>query len=201
MINHSDSALDPNNLDSKSKGRKKGVPNYNIEILLNVLEAILPTVQFDWIKVAAAYMKASGENHLRDGADIRRFFNKVHSAVRKPNQVHFSTSVLERARQIGLKMQAKADANTDGPRDHRHAEMTYERLMMENENDDQSDNSSEDNSPLHGHTKKRKNSEGSPDKFRHMPMVDIPTNNFVGHPQMNMMMDRLERDTVVSLQE
>lgn len=137
--------------DPKSKGRKKGVPNYNIEILLNVIESILPTAQFDWIKVAAAYMKASREGHLRDGADIRRFFNKVHNAVKKPHQVHFSSTVLEKARCIGIGMQAKAEGTADTTRTHRHAELTYEILMKEaDEIDCQSVHSDEESTGQQG---------------------------------------------------
>jgi hypothetical protein len=183
------SQFDPNlALDSKSKGRKKGVPNYNIEILLNVLDTILPAAQFDWIKVAASYMKSSGEGHLRDGADIRRFFNKVHSATKKPNQVHFSTAVLDRARAIGMRMQAKVEATADTARDHHHAELTYERLMMDNDEEDRSvlSNESVSDESRDGNCsgKKRKAYPGSP---KSGPAVAL---NDVVYSSLTMLMER-----------
>ena len=58
----------------KAKGRSAGVPNYKNEILINVVEAILPDGALGWTKVAQRYQEASGEKELRDSHDIKRHF-------------------------------------------------------------------------------------------------------------------------------
>ena len=68
------SSVESNIFDSKLKGRKRGVPNYNVDILLNIVELILPTSAAAWHQVAEKYMTVSGESQMRDGVDIRRFF-------------------------------------------------------------------------------------------------------------------------------
>jgi hypothetical protein len=55
-------------------GRKS--PNYNNELLLNIIKSDLPRSLKDWEKIADKYWKQSKESALREAADIRRHFNR-----------------------------------------------------------------------------------------------------------------------------
>jgi hypothetical protein len=50
----------------KSKGRQSGVPNYKKDILLNIIENILPSSSNDWTLVAMRYQESAGEVKMRD---------------------------------------------------------------------------------------------------------------------------------------
>ena len=52
------------------KGRVTGVPNYKKDILLNVIESVLPISSDDWIVVAARYQESSGEMKIRESTEI-----------------------------------------------------------------------------------------------------------------------------------
>ena len=55
-------------------GRAAGVPNYQNDVLINVIEAVLPDGPLQWSIVAQRYQEASGEREIRDGHDIKRHF-------------------------------------------------------------------------------------------------------------------------------
>lgn len=58
----------------KAKGRAVGVPNYKNDVLINVVEAVLPDGALQWAIVAQRYQESSGERELRDSHDIKRHF-------------------------------------------------------------------------------------------------------------------------------
>ena len=55
-------------------GRKSGVPNYQNELLLNIVEGILPSGPEQWKIVALNYQQAAREDFLRYYDDVRRHF-------------------------------------------------------------------------------------------------------------------------------
>ena len=58
----------------KAKGRAVGVPNYKNDLLINVIEAILPDGAIQSKLVATRYKEVSGEVEERDSHDIKRHF-------------------------------------------------------------------------------------------------------------------------------
>ena len=56
------------------KGKKHGTPNYKNDMLLNVIEAILPAGSEQWKTVASRYQIISGESTVRNHDDIRRYY-------------------------------------------------------------------------------------------------------------------------------
>ena len=54
--------------------RKSGVPNYQNELLLNIVEGILPSGPEQWKIVALNYQQAAKEDFLRYYDDVRRHF-------------------------------------------------------------------------------------------------------------------------------
>ena len=59
------------------KGRAVGVPNYKNDLLINVIEAILPDGAIQWKLLATRYKEVSGEVEERDSHDIKRHFTTV----------------------------------------------------------------------------------------------------------------------------
>eukprot|EP01035_Chromulina_nebulosa_P029661 gene29661-39335_t len=62
----------------QSKGRSSGVPNYQTNILLNIIEAVLPVGSLMWQTVASRYHEVSKEPNLRDFNDVKRKFGELH---------------------------------------------------------------------------------------------------------------------------
>ncbi len=60
------------------RGRSNGVPNYQTDILLNVIEDILPLGSLMWQSVANRYHVLSKEPKLRDLNDVKRKFGELH---------------------------------------------------------------------------------------------------------------------------
>jgi hypothetical protein len=70
---------------TRGGGRRTGIPNYNKEILLDVIERLLPTSSDDWKEVSQEYMQLSGESILRDSAEVKRqFMTKLMNKGLKP---------------------------------------------------------------------------------------------------------------------
>ena len=66
-------------------GRVAGTTNYKNDILLNVIDAILPVGSKEWETVAQRYLAASGEQYLRSPDDIKRHFTtKCCNGFKKP---------------------------------------------------------------------------------------------------------------------
>ena len=81
-------------MDSKSQarggrgGRSGGVPNYKNDILINIVESILPQGLKAWWSVAAVYQRESGETALRRGEDLRDNWNKkLCNRMQKPTGI------------------------------------------------------------------------------------------------------------------
>ena len=102
---------------SKTKGRSAGVPNYKNDLLINVIEAILPDGPLQWRTVATRYKEASGEADERDPHDLKRHFTtsknmcdngkkKTGSSAPKPT--------VARCQEIWRKMLAKSSATNCG---------------------------------------------------------------------------------------
>eukprot|EP01035_Chromulina_nebulosa_P011041 gene11041-14774_t len=62
----------------QTKGRSSGVPNYQSNILLNIIEDVLPLGSLMWQSVASRYHLASKEPNLRDFNDVKRKFGELH---------------------------------------------------------------------------------------------------------------------------
>ena len=62
------------------KGRGTGVPNYKNDVLLTIIEAILPNCSTEWDTVCKRYKIASGEKVDRDNHDIKRHF-MIHKSL------------------------------------------------------------------------------------------------------------------------
>ena len=58
----------------RSKGRSAGVPNYKNDLLINVIEAILPDGPLQWRMVSTRYKEAFCEVEERNPHDLRRHF-------------------------------------------------------------------------------------------------------------------------------
>ena len=58
-----------------AKGKRAGTPNYKNDLLLNVVEVVLPAGAERWKIVAQRYQQSSGESFLRFYDDLRRHFN------------------------------------------------------------------------------------------------------------------------------
>jgi hypothetical protein len=54
--------------------RAVGMPNYKNDLLISVIEAILPDGAIQWKLVATRYKEVSGEVEERDSHDIKRHF-------------------------------------------------------------------------------------------------------------------------------
>ena len=62
----------------QTKGRSSGVPNYQANILLNIIEDVLPLGSLMWQTVTSRYHLASKVPNLRDFNDVKRKFGELH---------------------------------------------------------------------------------------------------------------------------
>ena len=71
-------------LNKKSTGRKRGVANYNYQIVYEMVKKVRPETSKGWNLVAQDYQNHLQEEYLRDGSDIKRtFFNKMCNGFKK----------------------------------------------------------------------------------------------------------------------
>jgi hypothetical protein len=69
----------------KRKGRKPGLPNYQNNKLIRIIERILPNGSEAWRLVAMAYKEESGEAELRTEKDLKRnWLRKLCNNYKKP---------------------------------------------------------------------------------------------------------------------
>jgi hypothetical protein len=69
----------------KQKGRKRGIPNYQNDKLIPIIERILPNGSEAWRLVAIAYKEESGESELRTEIDLKRnWLRKLCNNYKKP---------------------------------------------------------------------------------------------------------------------
>ena len=62
------------------KGRGTGVPNYKNDVLLTIIEGILPNCSTEWETVCKRYRLAAGEKIDRDAHDLKRHF-MIHKSL------------------------------------------------------------------------------------------------------------------------
>lgn len=67
------------------RGRGTGVPNYKNEILITIIEAILPNCSTEWETVCKRYKIASEERIDRDAHDVKRHF-MIHKSLCDSNK-------------------------------------------------------------------------------------------------------------------
>jgi hypothetical protein len=101
----------------KAKGRAVGVPNYKNEVLINVVEAVLPDGALQWSIVAQRYQEASGERELRDSHDIKRHFTTQRNMCDNGKKVTGSSAPkpqVARCQEIWQKILRKSAASNCG---------------------------------------------------------------------------------------
>ena len=90
-------------------GRGRGFPNYQKDILLNIISDLLPTGALAWQRVAERYRAGSGENSDREPADLKRFFvQKVCNNNKKPTGE--ASGDIKRAQDIRRRILVKENA-------------------------------------------------------------------------------------------
>ena len=68
---------------SSKGGRKDGAVNYNREVLLDVIESIIPQGANEWNTVALKYKELSHEVNLRAGDQIKSISTKIFARMAK----------------------------------------------------------------------------------------------------------------------
>jgi hypothetical protein len=99
------------------KGRGVGVPNYKNDLLINVIEAILPDGAMQWQLVATRYKEVSGEAELRDCHDLKRHFTTSKSLCDNGKKVTGSAApkpVVARCQDIWRRILSKSSASNCG---------------------------------------------------------------------------------------
>jgi len=119
---------------SAVKGKKSGTPNYRNDMLLNVIEAILPAGSEQWKTVASRYQIISGESTIRNHDDIRR---------------HYMAKLCKNCkRQTGLNNKSAPTAIVARAQEIQRKILTNEATMNfggDNENEEEEDNDDDDN--------------------------------------------------------
>ena len=65
--------------------RQRGSPNYQNQVLIGIVEQMLPNGSYAWTAVADAYQRASGEKTVRSGDDVRKhWLRKLCNNMKKP---------------------------------------------------------------------------------------------------------------------
>ena len=103
-----------------AKGRAVGVPNYKNDLLINVVEAVLPNGAALWHIVAKRYQESSGEANLREVQDIKRHFQTHRNLCNNGRKVTGSSAPIPsvaRCQSIWRKILAKSAASNAGGKD------------------------------------------------------------------------------------
>jgi hypothetical protein len=65
--------------------RKKGAVNYKNDVLIDIVEEILPNGELGWEAVAIAYQAKTNEESLRDTTDVKKHWLKnLCNSMKKP---------------------------------------------------------------------------------------------------------------------
>lgn len=97
----------------RSKGRSAGVPNYKNDLLINIVEAILPDGPLQWRMVSTRYKEASGEVEERDPHDLKRHFTTSKNMCDNGKKVTGSSApkaTVARCQDIWRRILAKSSA-------------------------------------------------------------------------------------------
>jgi hypothetical protein len=66
-------------------GCPRGAKNYKNEVLMNIIAGVLPSGQYGWDQVAAAFMTAANEDILHDTDNLKRHWVKtLCNGMKKP---------------------------------------------------------------------------------------------------------------------
>jgi hypothetical protein len=96
-------------------GRKTGISNYKKDVLVNVVEGILPSSAEGWKLCASRYQSASGEILIRDHSDLKRYFvSKVCNNLKKPTGEAGPDPMTSRGQRIYRQIMAKEQACSFG---------------------------------------------------------------------------------------
>jgi hypothetical protein len=81
------------NANSQAQGgrveRTGGIPNYENNIIINIVKRLLPHGLEAWKQVAAEYQRESGKTTLCQGEDLRENWNKnLFNHMQKPTGQH-----------------------------------------------------------------------------------------------------------------
>jgi len=135
-----------------SKGRKSGIPNYKKDILLNVIESILPVSSLDWEIVASRYQEISGESVIRDHMEIKRQFNqKLCNRGVKPTGNSGANSSILKAQKISYKILKKEESCILNEKDSEDEFEENEEEELEEEELEEEDVEEEGNIPITEH--------------------------------------------------
>lgn len=86
-------------------GKPKGSKNYQKEILLEIIEDVLPAGAEDWKLVLERYQDRTKDNAPRDPDDVKRyFFEKLANKCRAPTGQSCPPALVSRAQQIYRKV-------------------------------------------------------------------------------------------------
>lgn len=140
-----------------SKGRSAGVPNYKNELLINVIEGILPNGPALWQMVARRYQEVSGEMNIREVQDIRRHFTTHKNLCDNGKKVTGSSAPKEsvaRCQSIWRKILSRSaaanlGANDSGSDSENDSSSEYEESVQNRSLDNDSERPNIDN-PLDG---------------------------------------------------
>jgi len=93
-------------------GKPKGSKNYQKEILLEIIEDVLPAGAEDWKLVLERYKDRTKDNAPRDPDDVKRyFFEKLANKCRAPTGQSCPPALVSKAQQIYRKI---LDSNRSG---------------------------------------------------------------------------------------
>mmetsp|Transcript_11817 Transcript_11817/g.26251 ORF Transcript_11817/g.26251 Transcript_11817/m.26251 type:complete len:193 (+) Transcript_11817:172-750(+) len=99
----------------KATRRGRGSCNYKQAILLKVIDAILPSGQVAWLKVAERYHVLSGELLARQPEDVKRYFmEKCCDKGKKPTDTSGPSPTIEEAQRIYRKILSKNSMRDHG---------------------------------------------------------------------------------------
>jgi hypothetical protein len=132
-------------------GRKSGVPNYQNELLLNIVEGILPSGPEQWKIVALNYQQAAKEDFLRYYDDVRRHFIEMLCKKMQRqtglNNKSGPTPEVARAQLIHRKILVNEAAVTaEGDNEAEDMEK-YEDAVNDDENEEEDDDKEDDFQP------------------------------------------------------
>ena len=81
------------------KGRGTGVPSYKNDVLVSVIESVMPIGLTQWDVVASRYRVQSGETVLREAQDIKRHFStnkNLHNCGKVPTDASHPSDMTAR---------------------------------------------------------------------------------------------------------
>ena len=103
---------------NSGSGRKSGIPNYQKDKLLNIIDSIRPIGPNEWQEVARLYKVASAEVDERPYLDVKRHFNeRLCNGGKKPTGRSAPAADVARALVIQRKIMERTNAGVYGDDD------------------------------------------------------------------------------------